>query len=63
MPTESAAEALKILRDGGQFQWYIIPLFALVVYVYANEVQKRNWNLVFAGPAFWGMDVDVSFFL
>jgi len=54
MPTESALEALKILRDGSQFQWYVIPLFALVVYVYANEVEKRNWNLVFAGLAFWG---------
>ena len=25
MPTQSAAQALKILRDGSQFQWYIIP--------------------------------------
>jgi hypothetical protein len=31
-------------------------LFALVVYVYANEIERRNWNLVFAGLAFWGMD-------
>jgi hypothetical protein len=56
MPTESAAQALSILRDGSQFQWYVIPLFALVVYVYAVEVERRNWNLVFAGLAFWGMD-------
>jgi hypothetical protein len=26
------------------------------VYVYAVEVEKKNWNLVFAGLAFWGMD-------
>ncbi|MFC1850772.1 hypothetical protein ACFL27_11315 [candidate division CSSED10-310 bacterium] len=56
MITESAATAMKILRDGNQFQWYVIPLFALVVYVYAVEIEKRNWNLVFAGLAFWGMD-------
>jgi len=56
MPTESAAQALSILRDGSQFQWYVIPLFALVVYVYAVEIERRNWNLVFAGLAFWGMD-------
>ena len=56
MPTESAAQALSILRDGSLFQWYVITLFALVVYVYANEIEKRNWNLVFAGLAFWGMD-------
>jgi hypothetical protein len=54
--TESAQQALSILRDGSLFQWYVIPLFALVVYVYANEVEKRNWSLVFAGLAFWGMD-------
>jgi hypothetical protein len=56
MPTDSALQALAILRDGSQFQWYVIPLFALVVYVYAVEVERRNWNLVFAGLAFWGMD-------
>ena len=56
MPTESASQALSILRDGSQFQWYVIPLFALVVYVYAVEVERRNWSLIFAGLAFWGMD-------
>jgi hypothetical protein len=56
MPTESAILALRILRDGSQFHWYVIPLFALVVYVYMSEVERRNWNLVFAGLAFWGMD-------
>lgn len=56
MPTESALEALKILRDGSQFQWYVIPLFAFVVYVYAVEIEKKNWSLVFAGLAYWGMD-------
>ena len=56
METDSALEALAILRDGSQFQWYVIPLFALVVYVYAGEVERRNWNLVFAGLAYWGMD-------
>ncbi len=54
--TESAQQALSILRDGSQFQWYVITLFALVVYVYANEIERRNWSLVFAGLAFWGMD-------
>ena len=56
MPTEAALEASKILRDGSVFQWYVIPLFALVVYVYAAEIERKNWNLVFAGLAFWGMD-------
>ena len=56
MVTESAAQALSILRDGNQFQWYVIPLLALVLYVYAAEIQRRDWNIVFAGLAFWGMD-------
>lgn len=54
--TESAAQALSILRDPSQFQWYVIPLLALVVIVYANEIERRSWSLVFAGLAYWGMD-------
>jgi len=56
MLTESASQALSILRDASLFQWYVIPLFALVVYVYSVEIERRNWNLIFAGLAFWGMD-------
>ncbi len=56
MPTEAASQALAILRNPSTFQWYVIPLFALVVYVYTVEVERRNWSLVFAGLAFWGMD-------
>jgi len=56
MPTDSASQAIAILRNPGTFQWYVITLFALIVYVYAVELERRNWNLVFAGLAFWGMD-------
>ena len=56
MPTDAALQALEILRDGSQFQWYVIPLFAFVVYVYVVEIERKNWDLVFAGLAFWGMD-------
>jgi hypothetical protein len=56
MPTEAAAQAQRILRDASQFQWYVIPLFALVVYAYAVEIERRNWDLFFAGLTFWGMD-------
>jgi hypothetical protein len=56
MPSEAAARALSILRNGSQFSWYVITLFAFVVYVYAVEIERRNWSLVFAGLAFWGMD-------
>jgi len=56
MPTESAQRALAILRDGSQYQWYVIPLLAMVIYVYATEVERRRWDIVMAGLAFWGMD-------
>jgi hypothetical protein len=56
MLTESAMKALEILRDPGQFKWYVIPLLAFVFYVYVNETEKKNWSLVLAGLAFWGMD-------
>jgi len=56
MPTDASTRALQILRDTHQFRWYVIPLFAVVLYVYANEVERRNWNLVFAGLAVWAMD-------
>jgi hypothetical protein len=56
MPTEAAAKALEILRDGSQFQWYVITLFALTVYVYTVEIERKNWSLIMAGLAFWGMD-------
>ena len=56
MLSEAATQALGILRDGSQFSWYVVTLFAVVVYVYAVEIERRNWNLVFAGLAFWGMD-------
>ena len=54
--TESAQKALSILRDGSQFTWYVIPIFVLVMYVYAVEVERKNWNMVFCGLALWGMD-------
>jgi hypothetical protein len=56
MPAESAQQALAILRDPNQFQWYVIPLFALVVYVYAVEIERQRWDFILAGLAFWGMD-------
>jgi hypothetical protein len=56
MPTESAKQALSILRDSSQFQWYVIPLFVMVLYLYSAEINKKNWNVVFAGFALWGMD-------
>jgi len=49
-------QALSHLRDGSNFQWYVIPLLAFVFYVYIGEIENRNWNLILAGLAFWGAD-------
>ncbi|GAB0101830.1 hypothetical protein JMUB6875_07960 [Nocardia sp. JMUB6875] len=55
--TDHARVALELLRDSSQFKWYIIPLLLVVIYVYATEVERRNWNVLFAGLALWGMDL------
>lgn len=54
--SDFALEVLSRLRDGSNFQWYVIPLLAFVFYVYTIEAEKRNWNLILAGLAFWGAD-------
>lgn len=55
--TEASEQALKILRDASLFQWYLIPLLAFVLYVYAVEIERRNWSVILAGLAFYGMDL------
>lgn len=54
--TEASLEALANLRSPDHFQWYVIPLFAFVIFVYFNEIEKRNWNVVMAGLAFYGLE-------
>ncbi len=54
--TDDARAALDQLRDTSHFEWYVIPLLLVVLYVYAVEVERRNWNVLFAGLALWGMD-------
>lgn len=55
--TEASQNALEILRKGGHFEWPVITLFVLAVYVYAVEIERRNWNVVLGGLAFYGMDL------
>ncbi len=54
--TEAAREALGLLRDGRTFEWSTVALLGLVFYVYAVEVERRRWDIVLAGLAFWLMD-------
>lgn len=46
---EATEQALNILRSGDNFQWYIIFLLVLVLFIYFNEVEKKNWRGIAAG--------------
>lgn len=50
---EATSQALGILRNGANFQWYVIAMLAFVVYIYANEISKKNWNGIAAGLALY----------
>ncbi len=50
-------ENFAILRDTAQFKWHLITLFAIVSYLYAIEIQKKNWSGILAGLTFFLIDV------
>jgi len=54
--TPFTRQAEHMLRHAGQFDWSTVTLLALVVYVYAVEIERANWDAVLAGLAFWLMD-------
>lgn len=54
--TPFTREAQHLLRAPGHFDWSTVTLLALVIYVYAVEVQRENWSAILAGLAFWLMD-------
>ena len=49
-------QAERLLRAPHVFQWSTVTLLALVVYVYAVEIEHARWDVVLAGIAFWLMD-------
>ena len=54
--TPSAAAALELLRDSSQFNWIIIPLLLVVIYLYGEQVARQRWSVVLGALAFWLMD-------
>ena len=60
MSTEASLQALEGLRDLSTLKWYVIPLLAIVLYIYTIEIKKAresgNWNVVYSGLALFGMD-------
>jgi hypothetical protein len=58
--TLATQQALCGLRDLSMIKWYIIPLLAIVCYIYTREIKeaRRNndWNAVLAGLTIFGVD-------
>jgi hypothetical protein len=52
---EATSKALAILRDGSSFQWYVIPIFAFVVYIYLHEAGLKNWRGIAAGLSLYAV--------
>ena len=52
---QATQDALNILRSGDPFQWYVITLLAVVVYIYASEIKQKNWAGVAAGLALYAV--------
>ena len=60
MPTEASQQALIGLRDLSTIQWYVIPLFSIVLYIYTIEIKQAkrsgNFDAIVAGLTVFGMD-------
>ena len=58
--TEATQQALCGLRDLTMIKWYIIPLLAIVSYIYTREIKEahktKDWNAVLAGLTIFGVD-------
>ena len=55
--TDASRDALAMLRDPSNLHWYVVTFLGIVLYVYANEVERRRYDIVAAGLAFFLMDV------
>ncbi len=55
--TDATREALTLLRDPSNMKWYVVTFLGIVIYVYANEVERKRWDIVAAGLAFFLVDV------
>jgi hypothetical protein len=58
--TDATLKALNGLRDFSMLKWYVIPLLAIVFYIYTREMREArktgNWNAVLAGLTIFGVD-------
>lgn len=58
--TDATMKALDGLRDLSMLKWYVIPLLAIVFYIYTKEIKEAkgtgNWNAVLSGATIFGVD-------
>jgi len=58
--TEATKQALLGIRDISTLKWYIVPLLALVFYIYTKEMgnarRKNNWDVIYCGLVVFGLD-------
>ena len=50
----SLVDAVEV-RSTANFNWTFIFILAVVFYVYWSEIQKKNWDVVYAGLALYGV--------
>ena len=58
--TQASIQALNGLRDLHTLKWYVIPMLAVIFYIYVKEIRKSrksgNWDAIIAGVTLFGMD-------
>ena len=58
--TQATLQALSGLRDFSTLKWYVVPLLAVVFFIYTKEIRKArntaNWNAVLSGLTVFGLD-------
>lgn len=55
--SNTAKEAVRniVVRSTENFNWTFIFILAVVFYVYWSEIRKRNYNVIYAGLALYGV--------
>ena len=58
MYSEYTQSALTILRNPAEtMHWYIIPIFLIVFYIVAKELNQKNYKVILGGVALWSVDL------
>lgn len=47
----------EMLQKPSALNWYIVPLFVIVLYIVVSEAKKKNYSVLLGAAAFWLMDV------